>query len=56
MSYEELSEEQKVEALNQMEKELEKAQTEASEWEEKAKKIKADFENYKKRQDERKEK
>ena len=56
MSYEELSEEQKVEALNQMEKELEKAQTEASEWEQKAKKIKADFENYKKKQDERKEK
>lgn len=56
MSYEELSEEQKVEALNQMEKELEKAQSEASEWEEKAKKIKADFENYKKKQDERKSK
>ncbi len=54
MSYEELSEEQKIEALNQLEKELEKAQTEASEWEEKAKKIKADFENYKKKQDERK--
>ncbi len=56
MSYEELSEEQKIEALNQMEKELEKAQTEALEWEEKAKKIKADFENYKKKQDERKDK
>ena len=56
MSYEELSEEQKIEALNQMEKELEKAQTEALEWEEKAKKIKADYENYKKKQDERKDK
>ena len=54
MSYEELSEEQKIEALNQVEKELEKAQTEALEWEEKAKKIKADFENYKKEQDKRK--
>ena len=56
MSYEELSEEQKIEALNQMEKELDQAQSEASEWEEKAKKIKADFENYKKKQDERKDK
>ena len=56
MSYEELSEEQKIEALNQMEKELDQAQSKASEWEEKAKKIKADLENYKKKQDERKEK
>ena len=56
MDYEELSKEQKIEALNQMEKELDQAQEKASEWEEKAKKIKADFENYKKKQDERKEK
>ncbi|MFO7793796.1 MAG: nucleotide exchange factor GrpE [Candidatus Nanohaloarchaea archaeon] len=56
MSYEELSEEQKIEALNQMEKELDQAQEQASEWEEKAKKVKADFENFKKKQDERKEK
>jgi molecular chaperone GrpE len=56
MSYEELSEEQKVEALKQMEKELDQAESEDSEWEEKAKRIKADFENYKKKQDERKEK
>jgi molecular chaperone GrpE len=54
MSYEELSEEQKIEALQEMEKELEEAQNQASEWEEKAKKIKADFENYRKEQDERK--
>ncbi len=54
MSYEELSEEQKVEALKTMEKELDEAQKQASEWEEKAKKVKADFENYKKDQDERK--
>ena len=56
MSYEELSEEQKIEALQEMEKEVEQAQKQASEWEEKAKKIKADFENYEKKQDERKEK
>ena len=54
MSYEELSEEQKIEALKTMEKELDEAQKQASEWEEKAKKVKADFENYKKDQDERK--
>lgn len=54
MSYEELSEEQKVEALKTMEKELDEAQKQASKWEEKAKKVKADFENYKKDQDERK--
>jgi len=54
MSYEELSEEQKIEALQEMEKEVNEAQSKASEWEEKAKKIKADFENYRKEQDERK--
>ena len=56
MNYQELSEEQKTEALQEMEKELNEAQSQASEWEEKAKKIKADFENYKKEQDERKSK
>ena len=56
MNYQELSEEQKIEALQEMEKELEKNQSQASQWEEKAKKIKADFENYKKKQDQRKEK
>lgn len=55
MAYSELSEEQKIEALQTMEKELDEAQKQASEWEEKAKKVKADFENYKKDQDERKE-
>ena len=56
MDYEELSEEKKIEALKQLEEELDEAQNKALEWEEKAKKIKADFENYKKNQDERKEK
>jgi len=56
MNYEELSEEQKIEALQEMEKELNEAQSQASEWEEKAKEIKADFENYRKKQDERKDK
>lgn len=56
MDYSELSEEKKIEAIKQLEKELEDAQEEASRWEEKAKKIKADFENYKKGQDERKSK
>ncbi|MEF8880429.1 MAG: nucleotide exchange factor GrpE [Candidatus Nanohaloarchaea archaeon] len=56
MDYEELSEETKVKALQQLEEELDKAQEESSEWEEKAKRIKADFENYKKKQDGRKEK
>ncbi|MFP4038680.1 MAG: nucleotide exchange factor GrpE [Candidatus Nanohaloarchaea archaeon] len=54
MDYGELSEEKKIEALKQLENELESAQQQASEWEEKAKKFKADFENYKKKQDERK--
>lgn len=56
MDYKELSEEQKIEALKTLENELEEAQEESSEWENKAKKVKADFENYKKKQDERKEK
>lgn len=54
MDYAELSEERKIEALKQLENELDEAQEKASEWEEKAKKVKADFENYKKKQDERK--
>lgn len=56
MDYSELSEEKKIEALKQLEKELEDSQEQASEWEETAKKVKADFENYKKKQDERKDK
>lgn len=54
MDYSELSEQKKIEALKQMEKELDATQDKASEWENKAKKIKADFENYKKKQDDRK--
>lgn len=54
--YEELSREQLEEALQEMEKELDETKKERDEWENKAMKIKADFENYKKKQDERKEK
>ncbi len=56
MNYEELSREKLVEALEQMETELKQSREEADEWESKAKKIKADFENYKKDEDDRKEK
>lgn len=55
MSYENLSREELIEALDEMEKRAIKAEEEAEEWEEKAKKAKADFENYKKKEDERKE-
>lgn len=56
MSYEELSREELEEALQQVEKELEEAEEERDEKENLAKKVKADFENYKKREEERKEK
>ena len=56
MNYENLSREELIEALEQMEKRAIEAENEADEWEEKAKKAKADFENYKKGEDERKEK
>lgn len=56
MSYEELSREQLIEAVKQLENEVEKNEEEADKWENKAKKIKADFENYKKKEDERKDK
>ena len=55
MSYENLSREELIEALQEMEERAIKAEEEASEWEEKAKKAKADFDNYKKNEDERKE-
>lgn len=55
MSYEKLSREELIEALDEMEKRAIKAEKEAEEWEEKAKKAKADFENYKKKEGERKE-
>ncbi|MBY6293994.1 nucleotide exchange factor GrpE [Nanohaloarchaea archaeon H01] len=54
MDYEELSREQLIEALETFEQEKTELEEEKSEWEDKAKKIKADFENYKKDQDERK--
>ena len=56
MDYSELSEEQTREALKTLEEELDETQEKASEWEKKAKKIKADFDNYKKSQEDRKEK
>lgn len=55
MEYENLSKEQLLEAVQTLEKELEKTQKERKEKEELAKKIKADLENYKKEEDERKE-
>jgi molecular chaperone GrpE len=54
--YEDLSREQLEEALKQIEEELEETQQEKQGWEENAKKVKADFENYKKKQGDRKEK
>jgi molecular chaperone GrpE len=54
--YDELSREQLEQALQEMEEELAEKEAERKEWEEKAKKVKADFENYRKKQDERKEK
>lgn len=54
MSYQDLSREELIEALEQMEQRLETVETEKNEFEKLAKKTKADFENYKKKQDERK--
>ena len=56
MSYQDLSREELIEALEQMEQRLEKVEKEKNEFENLAKKTKADFENYKKNKDERKEK
>lgn len=56
MDYQELSREELIEALEQMEQQLDNVEEEKEEFEELAKKTKADFENYKKKQDERKEK
>ncbi|WP_414837701.1 nucleotide exchange factor GrpE [Candidatus Nanosalina sp. VS9-1] len=55
MSYEDLSREELVEALNEMEKKFDEERCEREKFEELAKKTKADFENYRKKQDERKE-
>lgn len=54
MTYENLSREELIEALEEMEKKAIKAEENAKDWEEKAKKSKADFENYRKKEDERK--
>ncbi|WEL22903.1 nucleotide exchange factor GrpE [Candidatus Nanohalovita haloferacivicina] len=54
MSYEELSREQLEEALQEIEEELAEVQEDRDEKEELAKKVKADFENYKKKEQERK--
>lgn len=54
MNYEELSREELIEALETLEKEALELEQERDEWEEKAKKARADFENYKKEEDERK--
>ena len=54
MTYEQLSREELEEALEEMEKEARELEENAREWEEKAKKARADFENYKKKQEDRK--
>ncbi|MFB6145856.1 MAG: nucleotide exchange factor GrpE [Candidatus Nanohaloarchaea archaeon] len=54
MEYSDLSRDQLIEALEEIEVELEEVEEERNELEEKAMKIKADFENYRKKQDERK--
>ena len=56
MDYQELSREELIEALEQMEQQLKEVEEERDEFEELAKKTKADFENYRKKQDERKDK
>lgn len=56
MSYQDLSREELEEALEQIEQRLESVEEEKNRFEELAKKTKADFENYKKKQDDRKEK
>lgn len=54
MKYEDLSREELEEAVNTLEKEIIELEKQKNDWEEKAKKIKADFENYKKKEKERK--
>ncbi|MFB6244795.1 MAG: nucleotide exchange factor GrpE [Candidatus Nanohaloarchaea archaeon] len=55
MDTEELSREELVEALEVLDREAAELEQERDDWEQKAKKFKADFENFKKKQDERKE-
>ena len=54
MDYTQLSKQQLIQALEEVEKEAVKQEKEAEKWENIAKKVKADFENYKKKQDARK--
>jgi molecular chaperone GrpE len=54
MSYEGLSREELIEALNEFEEKYEEERQEREKFEKVAKKTKADFENYRKKQDERK--
>lgn len=54
MSYEDLSREQLEEALEEMEENFEEERSERERFEKLAKKTKADFENYRKKQEERK--
>lgn len=54
MTYENLSREQLEEAVETLEKEVSDLEEEKNEWESKAKKVKADFENYKKKEAEKK--
>ncbi len=54
MDYTQLSKQQLIQALEEVEKEAVKQEKEAEKWENIAKKVKADFENYKKKQDDRK--
>ena len=55
MSYEDLSREKIIEALHERERKFEEERSEREKFEKLAKKTKADFENYRKKQDERKE-
>jgi molecular chaperone GrpE len=55
MTYEDLSRDQLEEALKTLEEENKELEEGKKEWEEKAKKAKADFENYRKDESERKE-
>jgi molecular chaperone GrpE len=54
MTYEDLSRSQLVELVEELETLVDRAEARQEEWEHAAKKVKADFENYKKKQDERK--
>ncbi len=54
MNYQELTREQLIQALEEVEKTAEREREKRKKWENIAKKVKADYENYKKREDDRK--